>query len=335
MKIAITGVTGFVGGAMAGALAAEGHEIVGVARPLSTKKIGHGLVTKGHLQINTDMISWREGDVTDPASLRGVFDGVDWLIHAAGMLGQAGIPQDAYFRLHEDGTAYVLAEAARAQVKRVLYVSSPGVLGPISGPPADETAPLAPSNPYERSKAAAERVALKFAQEGLPVVIARPEFIYGPGDLHVLGLYKAVGNGRFFTIGGGHHTCHPTYIDDAVTGMIAALKNGRAGDIYHITGPEPVAFRELGETIAEALNVSAPRINLPRWLAWLGAVGLELLFGAIGRQPPLSRTGVAFFSEDRRFSWQKAHLHLSYTPQFDLKRGVTATVNWYQEQGLL
>ena len=120
-----------------------------------------------------------------------------------------------------------------------------------------------------------------------------------------------------------------------VTGMILALKNGRAGDIYHITGPEPVTFRELGETIARLLNVPPPRFNLPRWLAWLGAVGLELLFGAIGRQPPLSRTGVAFFSEDRRFSWQKAHLQLSYTPQFDLERGVGATVKWYQEQGLL
>ena len=335
MKIGITGVTGFVGGALAVAMAAEGHEIVGVVRSTSEKKIGCGLVTKGHSRINMDLISWREGDVTDPASLRGVFNGVDWLIHAAGMLGRAGVPDAEYFRLHEGGTANVLTEAERGRVKRVLYVSSPGVLGPISGPPADESASLSPSNPYERSKAAAERVALKFAREGLPVVIARPEFIYGPGDLHVLGLFQAVSNGRFFTIDGGRHTCHPTYIDDAVAGMIAALKNGRVGDIYHIAGPEPVTFRELGETIAAALNVPVPHFNLPRWLAWLGAVGLELLFGAIGRQPPLSRTGVAFFSEDRRFSWQKAHLQLSYTPQFDLERGVAATVKWYREQGLL
>lgn len=338
MKIAITGVTGFVGGALAGALAAEGHEIVGVARPLSPKRIGHGLVlssVEGFTRINTDLVSWREGDVTNPTSLQGAFNGADWLIHAAGMLGQAGVPEADYFRLHEGGTTNVLTEAQRAGVKRVLYVSSPGVLGPIGGPPADETAPLAPSNPYERSKAAAEKVALQFARDGLPLVIARPEFIYGPGDLHVLGLFRAVGNGRFFTIGGGHHTCHPTYIDDAVTGMIAALKNGRAGDIYHITGPEPVTFRELGETIAAALNVSSPRINLPHWLAWLGAAGLELLAGLARRQPPLSRTGVAFFSEDRRFSWQKARLELSYTPQFDLNRGVTATVAWYRENNLL
>lgn len=338
MKIAITGVTGFVGGALARALAAEGHEIVGVARPLSSQKIGHGLVlssAEGLRPINTNLITWREGDVTDPASLRGVFAGVDWLIHAAGMLGQAGVSEADYFRLHEDGTVNVLAEARQANVRRVLHVSSPGVLGPISGPPAQETAPLAPSNPYERSKASAEKVARQFVRDGLPVVIARPEFIYGPGDLHVLGLFKAVGNGRFFTINGGHHTCHPTYIDDAVIGMILALKNGRAGDIYHIAGPEPVTFRELGDTIAAALNVPPPRTNLPRWLAWLGAAGLELLAGLMGKQPPLSRTGVAFFSEDRRFSWQKARLELGYEPKFNLERGVAATVNWYREQKLL
>jgi dihydroflavonol-4-reductase len=273
--------------------------------------------------------------VTALASLRGLFDDADWLIHAAGMLGQTGVPESAYFELHEQGTNHVLAEAEKAGVARTLYVSSPGVLGPISGPPADETAPLAPSNPYERSKAAAEQVAQVYASASLPVIIARPEFIYGPTDLHVLGLFKAVQNGRFFTINGGSNTCHPTYIDDAVAGMLLALWNGRPGHIYHITGPEPVTFRELGQTIAAALEVPLPKFNLPRWLAWLGAAGLELVGGLFKKQPPLSRTGVAFFSENRRFSWQKAHDELGYTPKFDLQRGVAQTVAWYRENGLV
>jgi nucleoside-diphosphate-sugar epimerase len=335
VRVAITGATGFVGGALVQALAAEGHEIVAVVRPSSSKEIGRGLRS-----MHGNSVTWRDGDVTDPATLRGLFDGLDWLIHAAGMLGQAGTPEAVYFRIHERGTANVLAEAQRAGLKRVLYISSPGVLGPINprvhgDAPADESAPLAPSNPYERSKAAAEQVALAFAQNGLPVVIVRPEFIYGPGDWHVLGLFKAVRNGRFFVIDGGRHTCHPTYIEDAVTGMIQALNHGKVGHIYHITGPEPVTFRELGNTIAAVLNVPSPRYNLPRWLAWLGAAGLELLAGLVGRRPPLSRTGVAFFSEDRRLSWRKAYLELKYKPQFDLKRGVMATVAWYRENNLL
>lgn len=323
-KIALTGATGFVGGALARALAGQGHEIVALARPFSSR---------AHL---ADLpITWVEGDVTDRESLRGKLDGAAWLIHAAGMLGQAGVPERAYFALHEQGTNNVLAEAETAGVGRILHVSSPGVLGPISGPPADETAPLAPSNPYERSKAAAEQVALVYARGGLPVVIARPEFIYGPGDLHVLGLFKAVGNGRFFTISGGHHTCHPTYIDDAVTGMLLALQQGRVGEIYHITGPEPVTFRELGATIAAALGVSAPTLNLPRPLAMAGATGLELMANILKKRPPLSRTGVAFFSESRRFSWQKAHNEFGYVPKYSLQCGVDVTVSWYRENGII
>ena len=217
----------------------------------------------------------------------------------------------------------------------MLFVSSPGVLGPVCGPPATELAAVAPSNPYERSKAAAEEVALRYAAAGLPLVIARPEFIYGPGDRHVLGLFQAVRDGRFFYIGGGMNTCHPTFIDDAVSGMLLCLQQGKAGEIYHVTGPEPVTFRELGTTIAEVLDVPPPRFNLPRLVAWLGAAGLEGVGRLLGWTPPLSRTGVAFFSEDRCFSWKKAREELGYNPEYDLRTGVRQTAAWYRAQGWL
>ncbi|VAW30950.1 UDP-glucose 4-epimerase [hydrothermal vent metagenome] len=328
MKVAVTGATGFVGGALVRALLAEGHEVIALKRPSSSHTILQN-------QPQNLPITWVVGDITDRDSLRGLFDGVDWLIHAAGMLGQVGMPESNYFSLHEEGTDHVLAEAKQAGVQRILYVSSPGVLGPISGAPATEDAPFAPSNIYERSKAAAERVALTYAHDGLPLVIARPEFIYGPHDLHVLGLFKAVRDGRFFTINGGQNSCHPTYIDDAVAGMLLALQKGKPGEIYHITGPKPITFRKLGETIAAALTVPPPKINLPHWFAFLGASGLEFMGKLLNKQPSLSRSGVAFFSEDRRFSWQKAKEELGYSPQYSLQRGVAKTVAWYRENNLL
>ncbi|HEX6384108.1 MAG TPA: NAD-dependent epimerase/dehydratase family protein, partial [Anaerolineae bacterium] len=260
-----------------------------------------------------------------------------WVIHAAGMLGRAGVAETYYHQLHVEGTRHVLAEIASmpGTLPRVLYVSSPGVLGPITGKPAGERAPLAPSNRYERSKAAAEQVAYAFAREGLPVIIARPEFIHGPGDTHVLGLFRAVQRGLFFYVGNGQNTCHPTFIDDAVDGLLRCLRYGQPGAIYHVTGPEPVTFRHLAETVAMSLGVPPPRLAVPRPIAWLVALTLEGLGKVSGKEPPLSRTGVAFFSEDRRFSWQKAHRELGYTPRFDLQTGVRKTVTWYREQGLL
>jgi nucleoside-diphosphate-sugar epimerase len=333
MKTAfITGATGFVGSSLARTLLAEGVAVRALARPDSDRSRLAGLP-----------IEWVEGDVLERVSLNGRFHQCDWLIHAAGRLGEAGVPESAYQRLHVDGTRHVLSEAERTcreglGCRRILHVSSPGVLGPMPGPPApaaDESRQPAPSNAYERSKATAELLALTFAKTGLPVVIGRPEFIYGPGDTHVLGLYRAIQRGVFFYVGNGHNICHPTYIEDAVAGLLGALRYGRPGEIYHIAGPEPVTFDQLAQTIAGELGVSPPRLRLPRSLAWSGAALLEIL-GKVARfTPPLSRTGVAFFSESRHFNWQKARQEFGYHPVYDLAAGVAATVAWYREQGYL
>jgi len=325
IRVFVTGATGFVGGALVRALARNGAQVHALARPSSDRS-----------SLSDVAVIWHEADVTVPSSLAGIFPEATWVIHASGLLGQAGVSERVYGQVNVDGTRNVLTAALEMRNRpRVLHVSSPGVLGPIAGDPATEDAQLAPSNPYERSKAAAEEVARDFAARGLEVVIARPEFIYGPGDRHVLGLFRAIAGGRFFYINGGRHFCHPTFIADAVDGMLLCLSRGRSGEAYHITGPRPVAFRELGNTIANALGVRAPSLSLPRWSAYLGAAALETLGRLFPLTPPLTRSGVAFFSEDRRFSWQKARRELGYSPQSDLAPGVSQTVQWYRDHGWL
>ena len=325
IRVFVTGATGFVGGALVRALVRDGAQVHALARRSSDRT-----------SLCDVPVTWHEGDVTVPSSLTGIFSDATWIIHASGRLGETGVPERVYEQVNVEGTRNILSAALEMRNRpRVLHVSSPGVLGPIAGEPATEDAQLAPSNPYERSKAAAEDVARDFAARGLEVVIARPEFIYGPGDRHVLGLFKAIRSGRFFYISGGQHTCHPTFIADAVDGMLLCLKRGRRGEAYHITGPRPITFRELGDTIAKALSVRAPSLSLPKWLASAGASGLEALGRLFAVTPPLSRSGVAFFSEDRRFSWHKAHQELGYSPQSDLATGVFETVRWYRERGWL
>ncbi len=312
-------------------------------------------------------VTFHSGDITTPAGLDGLFDGATWVIHAAGMLGRAGVSAATYNRINAEGVGHVLAAVERAWQQgrtaaglRVLHVSSAGVLGPVrqagmkdeggrmsSEPPLrdssfrlhpssfDESSPLAPSNAYERSKALGEAVAAGFARDGLPLVVARPEFIYGPGDVHVLGLFRAIQRGLFFYIGDGTNTCHPTYVDDMVDGLLACLRRGAPGGVYHIAGPRPLPFRELAETIAAALGVPPPRRRVPVPLAWLGAAGLEAAGKLLGRDVPLSRTGVAFFSENRRSTYAKAERELGFAPRVELRKGVERTVGWYRQEGLL
>ncbi len=324
-KFVVTGATGFVGSSLVKALVDVGGEVYALARPSSDPE-----------RLSNKSVTWMVADVTQPETLHGLFEGIDYVIHAAGMLGQAGVEEKEYHKLHVEGTRHVLDEVAATDPSpKVLYVSSPGVLGPIDGPPADENTPLAPSNPYERSKAVAEQLVGVFAAAGLPIVIARPEFIYGPGDTHVLGLFQAIKQGRFFYIGDGRNTCHPTYISDAVDGMLRCLECGRPGETYHITGPRPVSFRELATTIAQALDVPPPRFQLPRIMALAGAASFDLLGKLTGKNPPLSRTGVAFFSESRQFSWAKAANDLNYQPKYDIDTGIPETITWYNQHGYL
>ena len=356
MKVVLTGATGFVGGALARRLAAEGLELHALTLPGSDRSRLAGVP-----------VTFHSGDITTPAGLDGLFDGATWVIHAAGMLGRAGVSAATYNRINAEGVGHVLAAVERAWQQgrtaaglRVLHVSSAGVLGPVrqagmkdeggrmsSEPPLrdssfrlhpssfDESSPLAPSNAYERSKALGEAVAAGFARDGLPLVVARPEFIYGPGDVHVLGLFRAIQRGLFFYIGDGTNTCHPTYVDDMVDGLLACLRRGAAGGVYHIAGPRPLPFRELAETIAAALGVPPPRWRVPVPLAWLGAAGLEAAGKLLGRDVPLSRTGVAFFSENRRSTYAKAERELGFVPRVELPEGVERTVGWYRQEGLL
>jgi nucleoside-diphosphate-sugar epimerase len=324
-KFVVTGAAGFVGSALVKALVDAGGDVIALIRPSSNPD-----------RLANLPISCLEADVTKPETLKGLFAGSDYVIHAAGKLGQAGIKDQVFQELHVEGTRHVLdALAASNPTAKMLYVSSPGVLGPIAGPPANENAPLAPSNSYECSKAAAEQLVGVYTAAGWQIVIARPEFIYGPGDTHVLGLFQAINKGRFFYIGDGRNTCHPTFISDAVDGMLRCLDRGKSGEIFHITGPRPVTFRELATTIAQALGVSPPRRQVPRALALAGAGVLEIVGAALGKEPPLSRSGVAFFSEDRCFSWEKADRELDYQPRYDLAAGVTETVKWYRQHGYL
>jgi nucleoside-diphosphate-sugar epimerase len=325
MKFVVTGATGFVGSSIVKALVNIGADVYALARSPSSPE-----------RLADIPLTWIAADVTRPSTLRGVFEDIDYVIHAAGMLGQAGTTEKEYMQLHVDGTRNVLNELSQNNPQpKTLYVSSPGVLGPIEGSPADEETLLAPSNPYERSKAVAEKMVGVFTAAGMPVVIARPEFIYGPGDTHVLGLFKAIQQGRFFFIGDGLNMCHPTFIDDAVDGMLRCLEQGKPGEKYHITGPRPVTFRELATTIADELDVPPPRVKIPKSLAMVGASGFEVLAKVTRKTPPLSRTGVAFFSEDRHFSWAKAEQELRYNPQYNLQKGIKATIDWYRREGYL
>jgi nucleoside-diphosphate-sugar epimerase len=327
-RILVTGGTGFVGSALCRALAVRGQSVRVLARPTSDLSALEGL----------DVETIR-GDVLQPETLPAAAEGVAVVYHLAGMLGRFGAPYSAYRTLHVDGTCNVLRACAGQNVRRFVHCSSPGMLGAVAPgePPRDETSAHRPTSLYERSKSEAEKAALSLAVElGLPLVLARPEFVYGPGDRHVVGLFRNIQRGTFFYIGSGQAVCHPSYVDDVVAGLIAcATEHARPLQAYHICGPRPVSFVELASAIARALGVAAPRLRLPVWLVRAGAWGAELTAKHLGFDPPVTLETVRFFTESRAFSIEKARRELGWSPAVDISRGAALSVAWYREQGML
>ena len=127
MKVVLTGATGFVGGAVARRLAAEGAELHALTLPGSDRSRLAGVP-----------VTFHSGDITTGEGLDGLFDGATWVIHAAGMLGRAGVSDDTYRRVNAEGARPVLAAAAAAGRAgrtatglRGLHISCGGGPGPL------------------------------------------------------------------------------------------------------------------------------------------------------------------------------------------------------------
>lgn len=236
--------------------------------------------------------------------------GADAVFHLAGLLGKHGIQEEEYWRVNFEGTKNILGLARKAGVKKFVHVSTGGA--------AD------PRTIYEKSKAKAEEEVLKNKEE-INVTVVRPEFVYGPGDKHVLGLFKAARK-PFPLFNGGRSRLHPTYIDDVVAILLDSLERPDSGEVIMAAGERIVTVRELAELMARAQGKKLRPVYVPKKLALAGAAVSELLFD----NPPITRSMVNFFSEDR--VGRQADENVQRMP---LEEGLRRTAEWYGKKGLL
>ena len=261
--------------------------------------------------------------------------GVDIVFNLAGRLGQPRATKQE-MRLANVSAVMTLLEACQeSSVRQVIHCSTPGVVGMVGIAP--ECLPYRPAGTYERTKCDGERLALIYHRNGrVPVSVVRPDFVYGPGDLHKLRLFQAIKDGRFRIIGRGSSLLHPTYVEDAINGFLLVMNNPTAyGEILNIAGPQPVTVAELAGTIADALGVSLSRTRVPAFAAKLAALGTEAAAVVLRRQPILTRYQVNFFTRDHASDISKAQQMLGFEPQIALSEGIGRTVEWYRREGYL
>jgi nucleoside-diphosphate-sugar epimerase len=325
-RVLVTGGTGFTGSRLVRQLVETGADVRVIARdPDRARSV---------LPPDVEIVA---GDITDVTVIRSGVRDREVVYHLAAAFREAGIPDSRYHDIHVGATGELL-EAARAEgVRRFVHCSTVGVHSHIPNPPADETWPYTPGDIYQSTKAEGEQLALRFqAEHDFPLTVIRPAAIYGPGDLRLLKLFRAVARGRFAMIGDGKPFFHMVHVEDLARGMrLAASRDEAIGEAFILAGEEYVTLNDLVARIADIYGVRRPRVRLPAWPFFAAGAVCEAICVPLRIEPPIYRRRVAFFTKSRAFRIDKAKRMLGYAPQVSLQAGLEETAEWYRANQLL
>jgi nucleoside-diphosphate-sugar epimerase len=284
-------------------------------------------------QANADVCT---ADVGDRPAIAPALAGVDCVIHCAARTGPWGPPSE-YERTNVRGLETLVRAAMAAGVRRFVHVSSITVHGNNVHGEADENSPLRTEpNPYSRSKIAGENLLRRMIRdEGAPVTIVRPGWIYGPRDTASFArIARMIDQGRMIMIGSGENHLPLIYADDAAEGvLLAGVAEHAEGHSYLLVNDEPVTQRDFISAIAAELGAQAPTRRIPYGPAVvLGGLSENLGHLARRRQPPpVMRYGLQLLGGENRFAISRARHELGFSPLTGLTEGVRNSVAWYRE----
>lgn len=325
--VLVTGVSGFVGSAVARALAARGIPVRGLARASSP---GANLA-----DFPGDLVT---GDLRDADAVRSALNGVRYLFHVAADYRLWAPDPEEIVRNNLSMTRTVMEAALDAGVERIVYTSSVATLKPRDDAPADEHCAAAPDQAvgsYKRSKVLAERLVETMAAErGLPVVIVQPSTPIGPRDV------KPTPTGRIIVeaargkmpafVDSGLNLAH---VDDVADGHLLAFDKGRIGERY-ILGGEDVMLGDMLAAIAALVGRKPPSIRLPRGplfpLAWAN----ERIARVTGGDPFLNIDSLKMAKHRMFFSSAKAQAELGYRAR-PYREALADAIAWFRDAGMV
>jgi len=284
MKVLVTGGLGFIGGRLSGALLDAGFAVRCVDNLSGSYAPERGVAAAAALAARGAELAIGEAST---AHVRGA----DAVIHLAALPGVRTRRPVSELRVANVELTDRLARAAAARGARFVLISSSSVYGNARELPTPEHAPLAPLNRYAESKVAAEAAVLG---HGGDAVIVRPFTVYGPGQRPEMAFARwiaAMASGEPVPWHAAPGTARDfTYVDDAVAGIIAALRRGRSGEAYNLSGWRSTRLRD-------ALGLLGP--------------------GRVHERPPSATEALVTSGCSR-----KAVAELGYAPRVDLATGI-------------
>jgi len=336
VRAAITGVNGFVGSHLAEELLARGDEAIGVCRDGSSLRNLEGVE-----------IELRRAHVLDEEALAAAFSGCELVYHVAGLTKT--FRAEELWAVNAEGAGCAVRAARAAGVRRLLLVSSLAAFGPATlAEPAREDRVPAPVSKYGRSKRDGEIEAWRRSDD-LELVIVRPPVVYGPRDADMLQNILVAKRGMVAKPGLGEEPHYSIiHARDLAAALWLAAARGEPVDsaedpqrpsgqgIFHVDDGAPISWTALSLLQARLLGRRARVIPVPFFVQSVLAWGWQAL-GALRGQPPIFSPDKV--REARQAGWvldgSRAREELGFAPERGLEAGMTETIAWYQEHGLL
>lgn len=318
--ILVTGASGFLGGKIAEQLGSVNCRLRTTGRRMSPP---------------SDLPNYTALELSDETGFSRLSEGVDVVIHAAGLAHQhhaAPSQTGAFVRINSAGTGVAARAAAAAGCQRFVLVSSVAVYG--SGwPPKTEAARCSPACPYAQSKLEAERIAAEIAgSAGMELIILRMATLYGENDPGNVGrVLKAVDRGRFLWVGRGENCKSLVHVEDAASAcVIAACHSGRLISTIYNVAAEPCDMNAIVATLATALERKTPSVYFPAAPLRMAATLATYIPALSRRAQHLRSTLEKWLSHDvydatlfrHSFGWQ---------PRVSLAGGLSRQVARYRE----
>jgi len=324
MKVLVTGGAGFIGSHLCDQLVERNHEVIIVDNLMG------GRLKNIEAALEHDSVQFLKVDIRDLASLQPCFEGIDWVIHLAGLadiVPSIEQPQD-YFATNVQGTINVLECARNVAVKRFVYAASSSCYGIPDVYPTPETAPIQPQYPYALTKFMGEELVLHWGKlYQLPVISLRLFNVYGP-RVRTNGAYGAVfgvflaqknRNKPLTVVGDGSQSRDFTYVTDVANAFICAAQSDIAGQIFNVGSGGHYSINRLVHLIGGEVEYVPKRpgepdctfadtTNITKQLNWRPSVPFE--------------QGVAHMLDDIN-AWQDA-------PLWDAASISSATKSWFK-----
>jgi nucleoside-diphosphate-sugar epimerase len=273
------------------------------------------------------------------AAVKAALHGADVVFHTAAKTGPWGAEAE-FWSVNVAGTRHVLDAARAGGVRRVVYTSTPSVVGyahDVENGGPDLPYASVHESAYPASKAEAERMVLAANDSGIRTVALRPHLIIGPGDQRMMPrVVRRAASGRLRIIGDGRNRVDLTDVDnaawahlDAADALIdpAARCAGRA---YFISNGEPVLLWEWLNRILLDLGLPPVTRALPLGVARLAATAAERMWSAfrLDGEPPVTRFVAGALARSHWYDLEPARRDLGYLVRVPMEEATRRTLQW-------